>query len=250
LRTVEHKHIFSKAAVAEVMRRASYLSVDFRRTLVSLDKEIVMSGCRRSLPGLLLIATLSLSNPTRAAAVVPTFATQYAGYQISNEFTIDPQRHGVISPPTGAVTGDLLWIRPLRLNGDEYLVLQRCNSPDCSDAQVLRAWNALGSMGPLPILSNKVPMEAGATYLIWMQRISVKGGDTFPLFQRDGPALVFAPAGPARIFAAADLKGALKRGPTKIARTSKESGAFVVKFEGGSVVRMEMLRAESDTSTR
>jgi hypothetical protein len=209
-----------------------------------------MSGCSRLLPGLLLMATVPLCNATRAAAVIPTFATQYAGYQISNEFTIDPQRHRVISPPTGAATGDLLWIRPLRLNGDEYLVLQRCNSPDCSDAQVLRAWNAFGSMGPLRFSSNKVPMEAGATYMIWMQRISVKGGDTFPEFQRDSPPLVFAPAGPARIVAAADLKGALKQGPSQIAKTAKERGAFVVTFEGGSVVRMEMLRAESDTSTR
>jgi hypothetical protein len=205
---------------------------------------------RRLLPGLLLIATVPVCNPTRVAASTPTFATQYAGYRFSNEFTIDPQKHSVISPPTGAATGDLLWIRPLRLNGDEYLVLQRCNSADCSDAQVLRAWNAFGSMGPLPILSNKTRVEAGATYLIWMQRISVKGGDTFPLFERDSPPLVFAPAGPAKIFAGADLKGALKHGPTQITKTSKEGGAFVVTFEGGSVVRMELLRAATHPSAR
>jgi hypothetical protein len=184
------------------------------------------------------------------AAMTPAFAAHYAGYQTSNEFTIDPQRQGVILPPAGAGAGDLLWIRPLRLNGDEYLVLQRCNSADCTGAQVVRAWNASGPMGPLPILSNKVRLEAGATYMIWMQRISVKGGDTFPEFQIVSPPLVFAPAGPARIFAAADLKGALQHGPTKISRSSKEQGAFVATFEGGSVVRMELLRPAGDTAAR
>jgi hypothetical protein len=209
-----------------------------------------MSERRRLLPGLLLIATVPVFNPTPVAAITPTFASQYAGYQISNEFTIDPQGHRVISPPTGIGAGDLLWIRPLRLNGDEYLVLQKCNSADCTNAQVIRAWNAFGAMGPLPILSNKVRVDAGATYMIWLQRISVKGGDTFPQFERDSAPLVFAPAGPAKIVAAADLQGALKQGPTRISRSSKESGAFVVTFEGGSVVRMELLRTESDTSAR
>jgi hypothetical protein len=209
-----------------------------------------MSERRRLLPGLLLIATAPMWNPTRVAATSPTFATQHAGYWISNEFTIDPERHSLISPPAGTGAADLLWIRPLRLNGDEYLVLQKCSSADCADAQVLRAWNAFGPMGPLPISSNKVRMDAGARYLIWMQRISVKGGDTFPAFGRDGPPLVFAPAGPARIFAAADLKGALNQGPTQISRTSKDRGAFVVTFKGGSVVRMEVLRAVSDALVR
>jgi hypothetical protein len=209
-----------------------------------------MFGRSRLLPGLLLVVTVPLCNPTHVAASTPTFATQHGGYQISNEFTVEPQRHSVISPPPGADADDLLWIRPLRLNGDEYLVLQRCNSADCSDAQVLRAWNTFGPMGPLRISSNKVRMEAGAKYMIWMQRISVMGGETFPLFERDSPSLVFAPAGPAKIVAAADLEGARKHGPTQITKTSKERGAFVVTFEGGSVVRMEMLRADSSTVGR
>ena len=209
-----------------------------------------MSGPYHSLQGLLLIATASTYQPMCVAAVTPTFVRQHAGYQISNDFTIDTQGHRVISPPTSAGAGDLLWIRPLRLNGDEYLVLQKCNSADCTNAQVIRAWNAFGPMGPLPILSNKVHVDSGATYMIWLQRISVKGGDTFPQFERDSAPLVFAPAGPAGTVEAADLKGALRHGPTRISSASKESGAFVVTFEGGSVVRMELLRTESDTSLR
>jgi hypothetical protein len=208
-----------------------------------LIKERVMPRHVRLLPGLVIIATLSVVSPIGAAVETPSFATETAGYKISNAFTIDPKNHSVVSPPEGARAGDLLWIRPLRLNADEYLVLQRCKSADCSDAQVVRAWNAYGAMGPLPILSNKVRMEAGATYMIWMQRIPIKGGGTFPQFKRDSAPLAFAPSGPARLFAAADLDGARQRGPTPVAKASQEGRSFITTFQGGSVVRMQMLRA-------
>jgi hypothetical protein len=198
------------------------------------------------LPGLIIIATLSAIGPTGAAVATASFAAESAGYKISNAFSIDPQNHSVVSPPGGALAGDLLWIRPLRLNADEYLVLQRCKSPDCSDAQVVRAWNAFGPMGPLPILSNKIRMEAGATYIIWMQRIPIKGGGTFPLFQSASAPLVFAPAGPQRLFAAADLRGASQRGPTPVAKGTQEGRSFIATFQGGSVVRMQMLRADDN----
>jgi hypothetical protein len=197
----------------------------------------------RLLPGLLVMATLLGVSPIGAAAETPSLATETADYKISNAFTIDSQNHSVVSPPQGARAGDLLWIRPLRLNADEYLVLQRCRSADCSDAQVMRAWNAYGVMGPLPILSNKVRMQADATYMIWMQRIAIKGGGTFPAFQRDSAPFIFAPSGPDELFAAADLTGARQRGPTPIAKSRHEGHSFVATFQGGSVVRMQMLRA-------
>ena len=92
-------------------------------------------------------------------------------------------------------------------------------------------------MGPYPILSNKVPIEKGAKYLIWMQRIPTKGAESFPSFIRDSPARVFSPAGPARIFAAADLKGALAHGPLLVTNSAKEGLTFVAKFEGDKAVR-------------
>jgi hypothetical protein len=202
------------------------------------------------LPGLAVIATLSIVSPVGAAAETASFTTDTAGYKVSNAFTIDPTNHSVVSPPEGAHTGDLLWIRPLRLNADEYLVLQKCKSAACSEAQVLRAWNAYGAMGPLPILSNKVRMEAGTTYMIWMQRIPIKGGGTFAQFKSDGAPLAFAPMGPERLFAAADLERARQRGPTPIAKADHEGRSFVATFKGGSVVRMEMLRSGSDNSAR
>jgi hypothetical protein len=209
-----------------------------------------MQGHAHLLPGLLIIATLSAVSSIGAAVETSSFATETAGYKTSNAFSIDPQNHSVVSPPEGARAGDLLWIHPLRLNADEYLILQRCKSAGCTDAQIVRAWNAYGAMGPLPIVSNKVRMEADTTYLIWMQRISVKGGGTFPQYQSASAPLTFVPSGSDKLFAAADLEGARQRGPTPIARASQEGRSFLATFQGGSVVRMQMLRDGSASSAQ
>jgi hypothetical protein len=194
---------------------------------------------------LLLFGILATWMATVSGAEKTQFSNPYGGYRVSTDFTVD-SNHTVLSPPVGARPDDLLSIRP-RLNNDEYLVLQKCNSPDCTEATVVRAWNAFGYMGPDLITSNKIPVTAGARYMLWMQRISTQGGKTFSLYVRNGPPLVFTPAGSAQIFSASDLAGARKRGPTRVDNSSIENGTFIAKFVGGSVVRMKLLRrAEND----
>lgn len=197
-------------------------------------------------PQLLLFGTLAAWATATYGAEKLKFSSQHGGYQVSTDFTVDAKSHAVISLPGGTRPGDLLSIRPMRLNNDEYLVLQKCLSPDCTEAQVVRAWNASGHMGPDPVTSNKIPIAPDTTYMLWMQRISTKGGNSFSLYEKNSPALVFSPAGSPQIFEASDLAGARKRGPTRVDRSSKESGAFIAKFEGGSVVRMKLLRATTN----
>jgi hypothetical protein len=166
--------------------------------LGELTKEAVM-GRYRLLPGLALIAISPAWSAVPLEAITAKSPTYHGGYQILSEFTVDSEKHAVISPPAGTSAGDLLWIRP-RLNADEYLVLQKCKSADCSDAQVVRAWNAAGAMGPYVIVSNKARIEAGAKYMIWMQRISVKGGDIFPFYLKNSPPLIFCAGRPCQNF--------------------------------------------------
>src|ERR1700758_1941798 len=74
-----------------------------------------------------------------AAAVNPAnaeFQGPWGGYLISSAFRIDPDRPGVIRLPASVRAGDLIWIRPMRLNSDEYLILQKCIDADCSKAEV------------------------------------------------------------------------------------------------------------------
>jgi hypothetical protein len=152
-------------------------------------------------------------------------------------FRIDPDHPGVIAPPTG----DLLWIRPLRLNSNEYLILQKCLDAECSKAQVVRAWNAYGYMGPYPVLTSKIWAEPGARYLLWMQRVPTSGTGSFRLYQRDAPPLVFVPSGPRELFIRADLKAAQEHGPARISKAEPDGPTFVVTFDGGSVVRMQAI---------
>jgi hypothetical protein len=197
-------------------------------------------------PQLVLFGAIAAWAATTSGAEKLEFSSQYGGYRVSTDFTVDSKNHAVISLPAGARAGDLLSIRPLRLNNDEYLILQKCSSPDCTEATIVRAWNALGHMGPDFITSNKVPVKAGARYMLWMQRISTQGGNTFSLYERNSPPLVFTPAGSDQIFLASDFAGARKRGPTIVRESSKGSGVFIAKFEGGSVVRMKLLRAATN----
>ena len=198
--------------------------------------------------GLLLMIFGSVSSWGASPAANDRFTPLYGGYWVETHFTIDDNTHAVISPPSGARPGDLLSIRPRRLNNDEYLVLQTCEANGCTRAHVVRAWNALGCMGPDPVTSDKIPIEPGVRYLLWMQRISTRGGNSFSLYETNSPPLVFRPAGPAELFESSDLKSAQGGGPTLIKKSVIGKAAFIATFEGGSVVRMQLLRSKSGSS--
>ena len=188
----------------------------------------------------LLCATrLAASGANPAGA---DFQGQQGGYLTSSDFKVDPDRPGVIVAPASVRAGDLLRIRPLRLNSDEYLILQKCVDADCSKAQVVRAWNAYGYMGPYPVLTNKVRVQSGVRYMLWLQRVPTKGTGSFKLYERDAPPLTFKPAGSPQLFWVANLKAAQEHGPAHIKTAQTEGASFVVTFEGGSVVRMQALR--------
>jgi len=195
------------------------------------------------LAGLLLSAMTQAGVASDAKPANAEFQERSGGYLVSSAFSEDANRPGVIHPPASLSADDLLWIRPLRLNSDEYLILQKCVDPECGKAQVVRAWNAYGYMGPYPVLSNKVSVQAGVRYMLWMQRVPTKGNDSFMLIQPDAPPLIFEPAGSQQLFRATDLEAARQHGPAHIKRAQRDGADFIVTFEGGSVVRMRALRA-------
>jgi len=196
-----------------------------------------------------LVAVFLLGRTPPAVAAVATdpadgdFQRQWGGYLTSSEFRVDPDRAGVVLLPAGVLAGDLLRIRPLRLNSDEYLFLQKCLDAKCSKTQVVRGWNAYGYMGPYPVLADTVRVEAGGSYLLWLQRVPTLGNGTFKLYERDAPPLTFEPAGSPELFRVANLKSAQEYGPSHIKRTRTARAQFIVTFDGGSVVQMQALRA-------
>lgn len=186
----------------------------------------------------LLVSAAGVSGPANA-----DFQDERGGYLIASDFKVDPDRPGVILPPSSVRAGDLLRIRPLRINRDEYLILQECVDAVCSKAQVVRAWNAYGYMGPYPVLNNKVRVQPGVSYMLWLQRVPTEGTGSFKLYDRDAPPLIFVPAGSHELFALADLKAAQEHGPAHVKTTQSDRANFVVTFEGGSIVQMQALRA-------
>src|SRR5689334_19288714 len=203
-----------------------------------------------------LLGVAALAWPWVAAAAseagggCETFKPGSAGALVSVAFSVDAERHAVISPPQCAGGEELLWIRPLRLNPDEYLILQKCVSADCSKAEVVRAWNSYGTMGPYPVLQPKIPLESGARYLLWMQRVPVQGNRTFKEIEREGRPLVFAPFGSLLElpWAREALEKAAARGPTKVERSEQKDSAYVATFEGGSSVWMRAMRKQDRSS--
>jgi hypothetical protein len=196
------------------------------------------------LSGTAVPALVGTPSPAADAGGCAVFSAAFGGYQLSASFALDAERHAVISPPACLRAGDLLSIRPLRLNPDEYLVLQKCNRADCTQAKVVRAWNSAGYMGPYPVLTDTIFIEEGVRYLLWMQRVHVPGQGIFSLIERDGPPLVFRPAGMLTAYGDSQraLRAALDRGPEPVKKATQEGSTFVATFEGGSVVRMKALR--------
>lgn len=197
---------------------------------------------------LVFVLVLSGSTARRAESAPRSDCAQFSagqgGYQVSTAFSADGPHHTVITLPKCLRVGDLLSIRPLRLNPDEYLVLQECKPPACSRAQVVRAWNSSGYMGPYPVLTDKIPIEDGARYFLWMQRVPLPGTETFKLIDRYGPPLVFKPVGAltAYGYAQSALQKARRNGPERITKATQQRTTFVATFQEGSVVRMQALR--------
>jgi len=204
---------------------------------------------------IMLAILLALPTPTMLArpAAAPaadsaceTFKPGAGRSLTSVAFSLDAERHAVISPPQCARGEELLWIHPLRLNPDEYLILQKCASADCSKAEVVRAWNTYGTMGPYPVVTPKIPIDAGVRYMLWMQRVPVPGNRTFREIERQGRPLAFSPLGSLLElpWAREALEAAAARGPTPVQRSEQKSSAYVATFEGGSSVWMRAMRTQ------
>lgn len=199
-----------------------------------------------------LLGVTALASPMvtatapQAQGACATFKPGSGGALVSVAFSVDAERHAVISPPRCGGGSELLWIHPLRLNPDEYLILQKCASADCSRAEVVRAWNSYGTMGPYPVLTPKIPLESNARYMLWMQRVPVSGNRTFHLIERQGRPLVFAPFGSLLElpWAREALEAAVARGPTPVERSEQKDSAYVATFEGGSSVWMRAMRRQ------
>jgi hypothetical protein len=204
----------------------------------------------KAVPLFLVVGFLATAIPRVSAAedTPPTsaeFQGHWGGLLTSNAFRIEADRPRVILPPASLRDGDQLLIRPQRLNSDEYLILQHCLDASCSKAEVVRAWNAYGYMGPYPVLTRTVQIKSGGPYLLWMQHVPGQGVGSFKLYDRDAPPLVFQPVGLRVAHNQKQLQEAQAQGPEDIKTSYASDATYVVTFDSGSTVRMQALRVPS-----
>lgn len=196
--------------------------------------------------------------PTELPGITVTapYTSLHGGYLISGDFKVDPRMTSVVFPAQPLVKGDILGIQPLRLADNEYLVLQECARADCSQAHVVRVWNAAGATDPAGNSADRVRIRHENKYFIWLKRFpwqaSAVGcaacGIGFSAFRQLSPPLVLIPVGTLAAYNRNALLAAESAPPVAVESQKHEGPTFVVTFEGGSTVRIKRMHAASETA--
>jgi len=103
--------------------------------------------------------------------VTAPYTEHHGGYVISGDFKVDPRMPYVVFPALALVKDDILSVRPLRLNDDEYLVLQECAVADCSQAHLVRVWGYAGALTPVSNSDYRIWIRHENKYFIWLMRL-------------------------------------------------------------------------------
>lgn len=201
----------------------------------------------------LCLLTLAASAQTNLPEVMVTapYTSEHGGYRISGDFKVDPRMPSVVFPAQALVKDDILSIQPIRLEDDEYLVLQECARADCSEALIVRVWDAGGATGLVQNSANRVWIKHQNKYFIWLKRLpwlsSTMGcqqcGNRFSSFERMSPPLTLIPVGQLAAYNRSALATAEAADPIPVKSQKHEGSTFVVTFKGGSTVRIKRMHA-------
>lgn len=203
----------------------------------------------------MLVSCLSLAAPCAAqttlppvSVTAPAYARHYGGYLISGDFKVDPRMPYVVFPAQALVAGDILSIRPVHLNDDEYLVLQECVSADCRTARLVRVWSACGTSMPFHNSEERVRIAHENKYFIWLERLPVvyRNGacsSHFDDFEAYGAPLTLVPQGRLAAEYQAQLAARADAPPIPVKTQSHRGATFVVTFAGGSTVHIQRMHA-------
>lgn len=175
----------------------------------------------------------------------PKWEERHGGYLISSNFAVDPRMSAVVFPAEPFQQDDILSVRLTQMKDDEYFVLQECISTDCTQAHVLRVWNAYGALGITAHEPYRVWIPHAGKFFMWMQRFPMSGfrAGAFTGYEPMSPPLVLNPTGTAEQFQATDVKAAQERGPVKVVSSEHAGANFVLRFQGGTAVLIQRMHA-------
>lgn len=174
--------------------------------------------------------------------VTAPYTEHHGGYVISGDFKVDPRMPYVVFPALALVKDDILSVRPLRLNDDEYLVLQECAVADCSQAHLVRVWGDAGALTPTGNSDYRIWIRHENKYFIWLMRLpDIPTG--FTQFSLTSPPLTLVPVGRAAAFHRLELQNGQNNHPIPVQSYKHEGATFVVTFASGSIVRIKRMHA-------
>ena len=182
--------------------------------------------------------------------VTAPYTTVRGGYVISSDFRVDPRMPSVVFPAQALQQDDILSIRPVHLNPDEYLVLQECAQADCAQAANVRVWNSAGAVNTyVGANSERIWIKHENKYFIFLKRLPlVTGacggcGDSFTSFEPLSPPMTLYPSGQAARMMQAKLAEHADDPAIPVESQTHEESEYVVRFEGGSTVRIKRMHA-------
>jgi hypothetical protein len=172
----------------------------------------------------------------------PKWEERHGGYLISSNFAVDTHMSAVVYPAEPFQKDDILSVKLTQMKEDEYFVLQECISADCTQAHILRVWNAHGALGITAHQPDRVWIPHEGKFFMWMQRFPTSGAP-FTGYEPLSPPLVLNPTGTPEQFQAVDVQAAQERGPVKVVSSTHDGSSFVLRFEGGTAVLIERMHA-------
>lgn len=180
----------------------------------------------------------------RITVIGSPYTKHHGGYVISGDFKVDPRMPDVVFPARALVKDDILSVRPLRLNDDEYLVLQECAVADCSRANLVRVWGHTGALSQVDNSDYRVWIRHENKYFIWLMRLpDIPFAEGFTQFQLSSPPLTLIPSGMAAAFHRVELQNPKICHPIPVRSYQHEGATFVVTYASGSVVRIRRMHA-------
>jgi hypothetical protein len=206
----------------------------------------------RHITGKMLFAVLAFLPQASAAQTTlpgvdvraPKWEYHHGGYVVSSNFQLDPKMSAVVYPAEPFQKDDIVAVRLMQMHDDEYFVLQECASTDCTQAHILRAWNAYGALGVTAHEPDRVWIPHEGKYFLWMQRLPMSGGvPPFTGYEPLSPPLVLNPTGTAEQFHACYVKAAQERGPVRVLSTTHDGSSYVIRYEGGTSVLIRRMHA-------
>jgi hypothetical protein len=196
-------------------------------------------------PALALAQTTTLP---RVTVTAPAWSSQHGGYLISGDFKVDPRMPYLVFPAQALVQDDILYIRPVHLNDDEYLVLQECAVADCSVAKLVRVWDTCGTSMAVKNSEFRIWITHENKYFLWLKRLPVvsEGGSCgghFDQFEPFSPPVTLRPQGRLAAEYRTQLQSADETPPVPVKTQAHEGATFVVSYVGGSTVRIQRMHA-------